>query len=67
MVLRQRRDQKNASRNSTIAIARHMGRFIAPVMQELSVRDRLSPETTAHLHRQVQEPNLAERAASVNI
>jgi hypothetical protein len=44
-----------------------MGRFIAPVMQELSVRDRLSPETTAHLHRQVQEPNLAERAASVNI
>jgi len=59
--------EKNVTRNSAIATALYMESFIAPVTQELSVRDALLPETVAQLQKLFQEPHLAERIASVKI
>lgn len=61
------RIEEDVTRNSAIATALYMESFIAPLTQELSANDAVSPETGARLSRLFREPHLAERIAGVKI
>jgi signal transduction histidine kinase len=59
--------EDGVTRNSAITTALYMESFIAPLTQELSAQDTVSPATAARLDKLFREPHLAARIASVKI
>lgn len=59
--------EDSVTRNSAISTALYMESFIAPMSQELSQSDSISPDTAERLRELFKEPHLAERIASVKL
>ena len=59
--------EDGVTRNSAVSTALYMESFVAPLSQELSENDELSPETEAKLREVFTKPPLSERIISVKL